>query len=1119
MDTFDVKIDGRTCQARAGETILTVARRCGIEIPTLCHHQLVKIYGSCGVCLVEVEGSNKLMRACATVVNEGMSVNTRGQRAEAGRRLSLELMLSDHRGDCRPPCSEACPAGTDCQGYAGLIANGEYREAVKLIKEMFPLPASIGRVCPHPCETACRRNLVDEPVSIGNLKRFVGDVDLFSDDPYQDVREASTGKSVAIVGGGPSGLTAAYYLARHGHRAEIFEAMPKAGGMLQYGIPQYRLPKEVLDREIDLIRRMGVEIHCNTKIGRDIMFEDIEKKFDAVYIAIGAWRSTPVGCPGEGHEGVFGGIDFLRDAAQKKPTGIGRRVAVVGGGNTAMDACRTAVRLGAEKVYIIYRRTIDEMPAEKVEIDEAAEEGVDFRFLVSPINILAGADGRVCGIELQKMQLGEPDASGRRSPVPVPGETEALDVDTVIAAAGQSVVPDGIPVKLTKKNTIEADEFTFLTDRKGVFAGGDGVNKGPGIAIAAIGHASKAADVIDSYLKGDVVPYCKPYIVTRDDMTEEDYRDRPRIPRAQMAQLPPEERRHDFSEVALGLTEEQARADAARCLECGCADYFECKLIKYGRAYDVHPARLGGTKRRREFKDEHPFIERNADKCILCGLCVRVCEEVVGLGVYGLVNRGFETIIKPEFGVPLRNTECISCGECANLCPTGALTELWTAGKRVPLREDAVNSVCGYCSVGCKTVVTHRGDTVCRVLPADGGLMCSIGSFGYGVQQKDRLTTALVGGKQVPLDKAAQEFRDRMADVYSRFGKNSIGVALSDALTSEEMRAVKSLAADTLHTDVIGCLNKTPSAVSEVFGRDASSADYTDIEKADLIIYAGHDIMKTHAALGMKIRGCSAKIYTVSDCDSLLGSRVSCNIKAKALEGIAASVAAQSSGCTVPGYSEFAAAFPDRGCEFAHAIAKEYMESSSPLIVYDEQSVSYDAALLLCNIARISGKNKVLPLGPRCNSQGLSDEGIGGREKLEKAMPGLRALFIIGEDMPELDTSGLEFLVVADTHLTDTAQRAEIVLPLASFLEKDGTYVDAEGRIGRVRAAVSPKSGISNLALFSALGAGSGTAPEEFVRTAGPQREGRITVPAAGAPVIVKATVTDRCIRAFKAIV
>jgi formate dehydrogenase major subunit len=671
MSEIFLTINGKKVAGKTGDTILGIALENGIEIPNLCHADSLKHYGACGLCVVEAEGVPKLLRSCSTEAKDGMVVNSESARAVQSRKIALELLMSDHKGDCVGPCSLNCPAGTNCQGYAKAIALGNEYEAVKIIKEKLPLPASIGRVCPHPCETACRRQYVEEPLSIAFLKSYAADTLLKNKKHYLPEIPEPTGKTVGIVGGGPAGLTAAYFLKTFGHDVTIYEALPKMGGMLRYGIPEYRLPKKVLDAEIAEIVSLGVRMKNDVKIGETITFEDIKKSHDAVLVAIGAWTSMKIGCKGEELTGVVGGIDFLREVALGSKPAIGGSVAVVGGGNTAMDACRSAIRLGAKNVYVIYRRTQAEMPAEEIEYKEACEEGVTFKFLTNPEEII-GEGGKVSKIKLQVMRLGEPDASGRRSPVPVEGKFEYLDVDTVIAAIGQKVDPAGFDVELNKKGIIAADEATFRTSDEKVFAVGDATNKGAGIAIAAIGEANKAAYVIDGFLKGRTVGYKKPY-VSETKATEEDFKDKERIPRAVMPHRSPAERRKDFEEINLGLTKEQAMKEAQRCLECGCHDYGDCKLIKYANLYKLHPERLAGSNHAGFVEENLVVIERNQNKCILCGLCVRVCEEVAKEGILGLVGRGFDTVIKPEFNDPKRIAVCATCRKCAQLCPTGAL--------------------------------------------------------------------------------------------------------------------------------------------------------------------------------------------------------------------------------------------------------------------------------------------------------------------------------------------------------------------------------------------------------------------------------------------------------------
>jgi NADPH-dependent glutamate synthase beta subunit-like oxidoreductase len=468
------------------------------------------------------------------------------------------------------PCKASCPANISICGFISAISQGQYTEGIKLIKREMPFPAVCGRVCPHPCEEACNRGKVDEPIAIEYLKRFLADVDLSSDTQYLPEIKDQKNEKVAIIGAGPAGLTAAYYLAIEGYRVTVFERLPVAGGMMAVGIPEYRLPRNILQAEIDVIKKLGVEIKLNVEIGKDITFEDLRKDYKAVFISVGCHQAMKLGIPGEDDfEGVVDCITFLRDINLGTPPANKGRLVVLGGGNAAIDSARVAKRLGYDDVAILYRRTREEMPASPWEIEEAIEEGIDLEFLTAPQRIV-GSNGNVTDLECIRMTMGEPDESGRRKPIPVEGSDFTVKVDVIVVAIGQrselSFLGNGHEIDISRKNTIEADPVTAATNIPGVFAGGD-VASGPRIVVEAVAFGKQAAISIDRYLKGEDISTGRGKdwkgIAFEPDHVEP-------TARQPMLRLPLAQRSRAFNEVDLGFSEDQAMQEALRCLrQCG----------------------------------------------------------------------------------------------------------------------------------------------------------------------------------------------------------------------------------------------------------------------------------------------------------------------------------------------------------------------------------------------------------------------------------------------------------------------------------------------------------------------------------------------------------------------
>lgn len=551
------------------------------------------------------------------------------------------------------PCQAACPAGIDIPNYVALVGMGKYEEALELIREDVPLPGSLGRICEHPCEKACRRGQVDTPISICALKRLAYDKANENEYTPPAPPERKYEEKVAVVGAGPAGLSAAYFLAKMGYSVTIFEAMSKAGGMLAYGIPPYRLPREILNAEINYIKALGVEIKLNSPIFGGNGVHALKKEgYAAVFLSTGAWEGLKPNIPNvDKFEDVLDGVTFLREVNEKisgksdeKPVNLeGRNVVVVGGGNVAIDAARVSLRLGAQEVRVIYRRTREEMPALREEIEDAEKEGVLLDYLLSPVNV-GGENGRVSFIECLRNVLSEPDESGRRRPIPVNNSEFKIEADVIIFATGQQPALSYLredsrePEVEVSKNRILANSLTLETSVPGVFAGGDAVT-GPASAVKAIAAGKRAAAGIDAHLRGKKLSAGIKHPVKRKSILplQVSAEQKASSSLIDFHDLYLRERKNTFHEILQRVSEKAAFAEASRCLRC--------------------------------------------DICIACGACVDNCRHKVGADAIQLGFLKDDKGSGTDFNRP--GDKCIGCGTCSVNCPTGAISLEDKEGHRV----------------------------------------------------------------------------------------------------------------------------------------------------------------------------------------------------------------------------------------------------------------------------------------------------------------------------------------------------------------------------------------------------------------------------------------------------
>jgi formate dehydrogenase major subunit len=1063
MSKLNIIINGNIIPGNKGESILDLASRTGIEIPTLCYDPRLEPYSSCYLCVVEVEGMRGLQPACSTRIAEGMRIETENERVKKSRKFALDLLVSNHYADCVAPCKETCPAGVDVQGYIALMNRGRYHEATALIKKTNPLPAICGRVCVRPCEVACRRNLVDgSGVGIDYLKRFAADTDLFSENRYIPQIKPATGKKVAIMGAGPGGLSAAWFLALEGHAVEIFEASAHAGGMLRYGIPPYRLPNEVIEKEVEGITALGVRIHYNSKLGENLSYRELKKNYNAVVLAIGSQNGTSIGCENDDAGNIFSGIDFLRnmEITGQRYDFTGKKVAVIGGGNTAMDCCRTAMRCGSTDVMVLYRRTEKEMPANPIEIHESKLEGIDYHFLTAPAKVVKDENGNLKSLVCFRMELGEPDASGRRRPVKVEGSEFEIELDYILAAIGQKThvnfIDDinrhtGEELIINKWGDIQADAKTLQTSIASIFACGDGVT-GPATLIEAIAQGRLAAQSCNKYLEGqNVTPPEKEFISHRDNFSKQVKKDyEPWFAhqhRHEMPTMDPAERKN-FAEVELGYSAQQATEETQRCLECGCRAVYTCDLKKYATQYQATQKKFGGSWQQFHVDFSHPHIEIDNNKCILCGRCVRICREVVGANALGLVNRGFETYVAPSLGTTLAETNCESCGMCISTCPTGALTENVNF-KPGPWQLQSYQSVCNYCSVGCTLEYHHKSGFVAHVEGTEGlvnhdGNICGLPRFNYGYIN-DRITQPLIkkDGQFAPVsfDEAYNLITEKLKSTPSSKSAFFAGARL----TNEEIYLIQKLARLSARTSNISSFHYLQRG--SYLHNAEKNVPFHELYDAGKIYLLGSEVNQENGVAGFYIYNASHlnnipltlitdKMKTTMDhkvsqqiriksyyhflkaviyfiLDNKLENRIFIDDHTTGFEDYRKQILQENfhdllelSGCAAETIAHF---------------AMEYNDEQHAVMVFAEKNLSSHTCTEIRNLSLITGKtgktaSGIIALKEKNNSQGIFDMGAGfdlapgGKPWTEETINTLKEIWETGDLSPASPSNPYDLL-------------------------------------------------------------------------------------------------------------